>query len=113
MSGLRCQPGDIAVVIHADFSANLGRVVRIIKRDNARGELSFDADIPTWEIESAQPLSWYVGQKRYRRKRGPVPDAYLQPIRGFPVPRDIADGLYEPENWREKRVASGFIEKLF
>jgi hypothetical protein len=38
-------------------------------------------------------LTWRDNIKRYRRKQGPVPDAYLQPIRGDSIGKDIADGL--------------------
>ena len=113
MNRLRCKAGDLAVVINADYSANLGRIVRIMKQDDGRGDLRFAADIPTWVVESAHPLSWYVGKKRFKRKSGPVPDAYLHPIRGYPEPRDIAEGLCDLEPWPGQRLSAGDIEKLF
>ena len=39
------------------------------------------------------PMAWRKNDKHYRRKQGPVPDAYLQPIRGNLIGKDIADGL--------------------
>jgi len=113
MNGLRCKPGDLAVVVSAEYRSNLGRIVRIIKQDNGGGDLRFAADIPTWWVESAHPLSWYVDKRRLKRKSGPVPDAYLQPIRGCPEPRDIAEGLCDFDSWQGQRLSASDIEKLF
>jgi hypothetical protein len=82
MSNLRCKPGDLAVVIHATFKTNLGRIVRVIRPSCGEGDLTYPAHMNTWLVESAEPLTWYRGKKRFRRKSGPVPDAQLQPIRG-------------------------------
>ena len=83
MSNLRCKPGDLAVVIHAAFKTNLGRIVRVIRPSCGEGDLTYPAHLNTWLVESAAPLTWYRGKKRFRRKSGPVPDAQLQPIKGI------------------------------
>ena len=93
MPELRCRPGDLAIVISAKYASNLGRIVRVIRRDNGNGALRYKESIPTWLVESPTLLTWYAYKKRYRRKRGPVPDAQLQPIRGEPLGRDIAESL--------------------
>ena len=93
MPELRCRPGDLAIVINAKYASNLGRIVRVIRRDNGNGALRYKENIPTWLVESPTLLTWYAYKKRYRRKRGPVPDAQLQPIRGEPLGRDIAESL--------------------
>ena len=82
MTNLRCKPGDLAVVIHATFKTNLGHIVRVIRPSCGEGDLTYPAHMNTWLVESAEPLTWYRGKKRFRRKSGPVPDAQLQPIRG-------------------------------
>ena len=82
MSNLRCKPGDLAVVIQATFKTNLGRIVRVIRPSCGEGDLTYPAHMNTWLVESVEPLTWYRGKKRFRRKSGPVPDAQLQPIRG-------------------------------
>jgi len=98
---LRCKPADLAIIVYAMYATNLGRIVKIIRAGGRQGDIVFAEGIATWEAECAQPLSWYVGKKRYRRRRGPVPDAYLQPIRGAPQLEQIElerhDTLTPPE----------------
>ena len=43
-------------------------------------------------------MTWHNDNKRRRRRQGPVPDAYLQPIRGNFIGKDIADGLLSSES---------------
>jgi hypothetical protein len=93
MNELRCRPGDLAVVIQAQLATNLGRIVRIIGIDDHNGDLRFPIQTPTWLVRCDSPMTWRQNNKRYRRKQGPVPDAYLQPIRSYPLGKDIADGL--------------------
>jgi hypothetical protein len=93
MSELRCRPGDLAIVIQAQFPTNMGRIVRIIGVDDRKGDLLFPVQTPTWEVRCELPMTWRSKNKRFRRKQGPVPDACLQPIRGNFIGKDIADGL--------------------
>jgi hypothetical protein len=62
--------------------------------------------------KSSKPLKWVVNGKCYRRKTGPVPDAQLQPIRGYPLGRDIAEGLKEIEDVIIKANKSTRKEKI-
>ncbi len=93
MSKLRCKPGDLAIVVRAEFATNLGRIVRIIGVDDREGDLLLQAQTPAWVVRCEVPMTWRSKSKRYRRKQGPVPDAYMQPIRGNPAGQDISDGL--------------------
>jgi hypothetical protein len=95
MCELRCKPGDLAVVIYADIPSNVGKIVRVVKASQRDGVLSFPNSKPSWLVQSAHTMTWYIGKKRYRRKTGPVPDAQLQPIRGLTQGRDIADGIWQ------------------
>jgi hypothetical protein len=95
MSNLRCKPGDLAIVIKAECQTNLGRIVRVIKRSQGDGDLIYSSFEPTWWVESSHPMTWTKSKKRYRRKKGPVPDAQLQPIKALPLGRDVADGMWE------------------
>lgn len=90
---LRCKPGDLAIVIKAKNKCNLGRIVRVIQLDQGSGVLLYPASTPTWLTESAHRMTWYVQGKRVQRKNGPIPDAQLQPVRGNPPGRDIAESL--------------------
>jgi len=95
MSDLRCKPGDLAIVVKAKYSSNLGRVVRVVRQSQGEGDLVYPSREPAWWVDSSHRLTWYKGKKRYQRKKGPVPDAQLQPIRGLPLGRDIVDGIWK------------------
>ena len=89
----RCRPGDLAVIVVADYKTNLGRIVRVIKADDGTGDIHFGGTSVVWFVECAQPMTWSVGKKRYRRKYGPAPDCQLQPIRAEPVQESVAKAV--------------------
>jgi len=95
MEKLRCKPGDMAIVIDARYKCNLGAIVQVIELHNGVGDIRYLKKHNAWLAKSSKPLKWVVNGKCYRRKCGPVPDAQLQPIRGYPLGRDIAEGLKE------------------
>ena len=99
MNKLRCRPGDLAIVIQAEFATNLGRIVRIIGVDDRKGDILFPVKTPTWLVRCELPMTWHNDKKRHSRRQGPVPDAYLQPIRGNLLGKDIADGLLSRESF--------------
>lgn len=80
----RCRAGDLAVVIRAHYSCNLGRIVRVLAPHDGMGDRVFHNAGVVWLVECAQPMTWSIGKKRFRRKRGPAPDSCLKPIRGTP-----------------------------
>lgn len=79
---LRCRPGDLAVVVFAENPQNVGLIVRVLKAHCGRGRLALKGKGPLWSVACAQPLIYKLGDKYIPRRRGPVPDSYLQPIRG-------------------------------
>ena len=91
---LRCRPGDLAVVIDARLPSNLGRIVRIVAQHDGTGDLAYPPSVATWLVTSPCSMSWVMDGKRYRRKKGPVPDVQLQPLRGVVLGVDIATGLF-------------------
>ena len=95
MSELRCKPGDLAIVIKANYPSNLGRIVRVVALSQGEGDLVYPKEQVTWLVTCQQPMTWYLKSKRYQRKKGPVPDAQLQPIRGLPLGRDTTEGLFK------------------
>ncbi len=90
---LRCRPGDLAVVINARLPSNLGRIVRVVAQHDGTGVLAYPPTVATWLVTSPHSMNWVIDGKRFRRKKGPVPDAQLQPIRGQDLGSDIANGL--------------------
>jgi len=81
-----CRPGDLAVVISASNPGNLGRIVWVVCVHDGKGALSMPkAKGTVWLVEDAggRLMTWTSAKsgRRWRRKRGPVPDSQLQPIR--------------------------------
>ncbi len=83
----KCCPGDLAVVIRADFPCNVGKVVRVIARDCGTGDIVFGKEFGVvWLVSGTSLMKWFCRGRYYRRRSGPVPDSQLQPIRGTPEP---------------------------
>jgi hypothetical protein len=85
---LRCCVGDLAVIVDAFNKCNVGKIVRVVE------PYSFDKatwltglnDHNDWIVTCPSPLVWTNDDgRRWRRKRGPVPDFALQPIKGIPA----------------------------
>jgi hypothetical protein len=103
----RCRAGDLAVVVDAYYRSNLGRIVKVLAPHDGQGDLVFRGVGAVWLVKSPQTMTWTIGSRRIRRKRGPVPDAYLKPIRGTSIPGTIAfpQYFYEVHKISEKVVA--------
>lgn len=90
---LKCRIGDLAVIVDAHHKVNIGKIVKVVDTYSeskaqwleGRPVLAFD-----WIVECPTPLVWSGAGKRSRRKRGPVPDMALQPIRGLPTAEKAA-----------------------
>lgn len=76
-----CQPGDLAIVIAATNTENLGRIVKVLRTHLPVGDFAIRREPLVWDIEGEQPLVWELRGKLYNRKTGPVPDRLLWPIR--------------------------------
>lgn len=77
----RCKPGDLAVVVQAQNSSNLGLIVRVC------GPYAQDANFAVkgvlWLCECSHPMTWVRSGKTITAFSGPIPDMLLQPIRGI------------------------------
>ena len=80
-----CKPGDLAVVIQAQHEANLGRIVTVLEVHDRTGPLVYNIPDTVWLTESTQPMMWTINAVVYMLKRGPIPDALVQPIRSQPA----------------------------
>jgi hypothetical protein len=78
---MKCRVGDLAVVVRADLECNLGNIVRIVA-PVAGSHDAFKGQGQVWTVECQRDMTWLYKDKTVRRKRGPVPDNRLQPIRG-------------------------------
>jgi hypothetical protein len=83
---LRCRPDDLAVIVFAENTQNIGLIVRVLKRHCGRGRFAVQDKGPLWSVACAQHMTYKLGDEYIARKRGPVPDAYMQPIRGDKLP---------------------------
>jgi hypothetical protein len=79
---MKCRVGDLAVVVGAEYRCNLGKIVRVLKPHDGRGEIRFRGHGMVWWVESHSMLLWTNAGARFRRRSGPVPDHMLHPIRG-------------------------------
>lgn len=82
---LRCNPGDLAIIVKAFNDSNVGKLVRVVEpwggREHYGGtRWSKKADKHEWLVESiGLPLKTNIGT---RHQSGPMSDSQLQPIRG-------------------------------
>lgn len=90
---MKCKPGDLAVVVHAQCPSNLGKIVHVVALHDGTGAVSFTGQGHVWLVKCPTPLTWYMRGKRYRRKTGPVPDNRLQPIRGLTPGQHVDEAL--------------------
>lgn len=86
----KCYPGDWAVVIDAYNTSNIGTIVKIIGLHPNQSELLVPPTDALWTAQAPQPMTYDIGDQKVRRNVGPIPDSYLQPIRGEPMGQDIA-----------------------
>lgn len=77
-----CRPGDLAIVVQAQQSNNLGAIVEVLRLCDRTGELRYPDDMLVWIVRCSRYQKWVYRGKNYYRKEGPVPDAVLKPIRG-------------------------------
>jgi hypothetical protein len=65
---MKCRVGDLAVVVDSYYRSNLGRIVRVIASHDGAGDIVFNAWLgQVWLVSCAQPMTWSVKGKRYRR----------------------------------------------
>lgn len=78
---LRCQPGDLALVIRAEHLHNIGLIVRVLHPYQG-GDIALPDKGFLWEVDCPQLQMWVMNGKPLWRHSGPVPDDYLLPLRG-------------------------------
>lgn len=99
MSRLNCRPGELAIVVNSFDPANIGSIVKALGRD----AMTCDKDF-FWKIHAAHALNYAKGDKQYRRRKGSLADADLQPIRGYPLGMDPIIMLDDQIEIREGRL---------
>lgn len=92
---LRCQPGDLAIIIAAPFKERIGVLCTVIEIDT-RDEETVDPR-PHWKVQTVIPVPWYFSDDPDRKVavidvKGSIADADLQPIRGNDLAKQIEIG---------------------
>jgi len=90
---MNCKPGDLAIVVDAYTTCNIGSILKVIKTHRNQRALVVEPGDHIWMVQATHPQAYERGQKIVWRTKGPVPDSVLRPIRGLPLGRDIAEGL--------------------
>ena len=85
MRRLNCRPGELAIAVNSFDPANIGSIVKVLGRDAKACDKKF-----FWRTHAAHTLNYAKGDKQYRRRKGSLADADLQPIRGYPLGIDPA-----------------------
>ena len=93
MAKLNCKLGDLAVIVDAYNSENIGTFVKVLKiHHNQRRIFKPEGDL-LWMVESCRPMVYDRNGKITKRMKGAAPDSVLRPIRGLLLVKDIAEGL--------------------
>lgn len=79
-----CKPGDLAIVIEAYNPCNIGTIVHVIGLYSGKSRICAPEGDVIWLAQASQPMTYAAPSKLSRRRRGPVPDSQLRPIRGQP-----------------------------
>jgi hypothetical protein len=92
---MNCQPGDLAIVVEAYNPSNIGSIVRVLRSHPNQSVIAIEPGDHIWSMQATHPQAYEIKGKLVYRSSGPVPDSYLRPIRGYPLGRDIAEGVLE------------------
>ena len=82
---LNCEVGALAIIVNAKFSANLGKVVRIIDSYGLMPWPEMEEAVHVWKVEVASEgsfLHYFYPSKQQLDEviSGPIPDCYLRRI---------------------------------
>jgi len=78
----RCKPGDLAIIIDAYNASNIGIIVRVVGLYSGQNGVCAPEGDVIWLAQASQPMTYAEPSKLTRRRRGPIPDSQLRPIRG-------------------------------
>lgn len=94
---LNCRVGDLAITVKCEIPENLGRIVRVVA-DNGVEHWSDYGPMHTWEVETlsqSDSLTYVIKGRLCFKHKGPVPDAFLRPLR--PPADEPAQEMSEPD----------------
>ncbi len=77
---MRCTEGNLAIIIDAYNSENIGKIVKIVRLQTMREHLKIRHHTRVWMVQSAQKLKWNMHGTYQYEHFGPVPESQLQPL---------------------------------
>jgi len=84
--GLRCKVGDLAVVVNAEQTSNLGQIVEVLGLPTNR-PFKLNGPGHVWQVRTVsgrKSLHYRMPKGHFRHlSTGPVPDCRLRPIPGL------------------------------
>lgn len=87
---MNCKPGDLAIIIRAHLSENVGAIVEVIAPCEYFGE-------GYWHCRSCTPRRGVIGDRVVSAaKEHSILDAWMRPISGVPVDDEVKDDIKEP-----------------
>lgn len=101
MRKLNCRPGDLAIIVEAHNTCNIGTIVQVLHKHHNQSSVCANPDDFVWMVQAPHPMAYECNGKLIYRRKGGAPDSGLKPIRGLPLGKDITDGLrdkYEIEH---------------
>ena len=90
--GLRCKVGDLAVVVNAEQTSNLGQIVEVLGLPTNR-PFKLNGPGHVWQVRTVsgrKSLHYRMPKGHFRHLAiGPVPDCRLRPITGLPAQNSV------------------------
>ena len=107
MRKLNCRAGDLAVIVDAFTPENIGMFVKVLGKH--RNQSACPAEDVIWLVQATQPMRYEKLGKITHKRKGPVPDTWLYPIRGYPLGWDPAIGVCESLDKKEGKLTKSGI----
>ncbi len=93
---MNCKKGDLAVVVDAYNPGNIGTILTVIRSHRNQKSLKVEPGDHIWLVSAPRPMTYECSGTLTYRKKGPVPDSYMRPIRGLPLGGKENNALSKP-----------------
>jgi hypothetical protein len=102
---LNCQLGDLAITVKCEIPENLGRIVRVVASNGVEPWSDYGM-LHTWEVQTlseSETLTYVIKGRLSFKSKGPVPDAFLRPLR--PPADEPAEEFAQPYPELQREMA--------
>lgn len=88
---MNCKPGDLAIIMKAILSENIGRIVLVLRSSDIHPKLGF-----RWFVKPQNPMRIVSGADLVTiapvsTDIGAMPDAWLKPVSGLPMDDEVTN----------------------